>query len=126
VVVLDTIGELAQAYRYGALAFVGGSMTRRGGQNILEPAVHGKVVLFGPHMQNFTDCVSLLVGRGGIMTKNANQLLKVLTELLPRTQKLNELGEMAQKAVMSTRGATGQNVELILGLLAGQRPVRIS
>jgi 3-deoxy-D-manno-octulosonic-acid transferase len=117
VVVLDTIGELAHAYRYGDIAFVGGSMTGRGGQNILEPAVHGKVVLFGPHMENFRDCVSLLVGRGGIMTRNPTQLLSVVSELLPRVPKLRELGEMARKAVLGTSGATRKNVELILGLL---------
>ena len=117
VVVLDTIGELAHAYRYGELAFVGGSMTLRGGQNILEPAVQGKVVLFGPHMQNFADCVSLLTGRGGIMTKNGGQLLSVLTELLPRGPKLRELGEMARKAVLGTSGATEKNVGHILQLV---------
>jgi 3-deoxy-D-manno-octulosonic-acid transferase len=53
VVVLDTIGELAAAYRIATLAFVGGSFVRRGGQNILEPAGQGKPVLFGPHMQSF-------------------------------------------------------------------------
>ncbi|HEY0838615.1 MAG TPA: glycosyltransferase N-terminal domain-containing protein, partial [Vulgatibacter sp.] len=65
-VVVDTIGELSAAYRLATLVFVGGSFTNRGGQNILEPAAHGKPVLFGPNMKNFQDSVQALVGRGGI------------------------------------------------------------
>src|SRR5438445_4171612 len=51
VVVLDTIGELVRVYQLATLVFVGGSFTRRGGQNILEPAACGKPVLFGPRME---------------------------------------------------------------------------
>ena len=55
VTILDTIGELAIAYRLATLVFVGGSFVTRGGQNVLEPAAQGKPVLFGPHMENFKD-----------------------------------------------------------------------
>ena len=57
VVVLDTIGELATLYQLGTVVFVGGSLVATGGHNILEPAVYGRPVVFGPHMQNFArDC----------------------------------------------------------------------
>ena len=52
-VVLDTIGELAQLYQIATAVFVGGSLVPAGGHNILEPAAHGKAIVFGPHMQNF-------------------------------------------------------------------------
>ena len=55
VVVLDTIGELAQLYQLATAAFVGGSLADHGGHNILEPAVFGKPIVFGPHMQNFKE-----------------------------------------------------------------------
>src|SRR5213592_3759541 len=54
VVVLDTIGELAQLYQLATAVFVGGSLADHGGHNILEPAIFGKPIVFGPHMQNFT------------------------------------------------------------------------
>ena len=50
VVVLDTIGELAQLYQIATVVFVGGSLVDDGGHNILEPAVFGKPIVFGPHM----------------------------------------------------------------------------
>src|SRR5262245_30207716 len=55
IVVLDTIGELAQLYQVATAVFVGGSLVDAGGHNILEPAVFGKPIVFGPHMQNFAE-----------------------------------------------------------------------
>ena len=49
------IGELAQLYQVATVVFVGGSLADHGGHNILEPAVFGKPVIFGPHMQNFKE-----------------------------------------------------------------------
>jgi len=113
VVVLDTIGELSLAYRLGTLVFVGGSFTSRGGQNILEPAAQGRPVLFGPNMDNFHDSVQVLVGRGGIQVKDADQLVRVAQELLARPEKLTELGELAQSVVTQIRGASARNVALM-------------
>jgi 3-deoxy-D-manno-octulosonic-acid transferase len=117
VVVLDTIGELAHAYRLATLVFVGGSFTQRGGQNILEPAAQGKPVLFGPNMENFHDSVQVLVGRGAIQVNDAEHLFRVLKDLLARPEKIAELGEMASAAVSSVRGASARNVELMARLL---------
>jgi 3-deoxy-D-manno-octulosonic-acid transferase len=123
VVVLDTIGELAAAYRIATLAFVGGSFVRRGGQNILEPAGQGKPVLFGPHMQSFKDSVQVLVGRGGIQVATPDQLRKVARDLLSRPDELARLGVMAREAVGAARGASARNVDHMLRLLArGKAP----
>lgn len=117
VVVLDTIGELAQAYALATVVFVGGSFTKRGGQNILEPAAQGKPVLFGPHMENFYDSVQVLIGRGGIQVNDASQLMRVLSELLARPEAISSLGTLARAAVSHVSGASLRNVELMAGLL---------
>jgi 3-deoxy-D-manno-octulosonic-acid transferase len=123
VVVLDTIGELAAAYRLATLVFVGGSFVRRGGQNVLEPAGQGKPVLFGPHMENFKDSVQVLVGRGGIQVQTPEQLLKVAQELLARPDQLSELGELARGAVSAIRGASARNVDHMLRVVQRGRAV---
>jgi len=122
VVVLDTIGELAAAYRLATLAFVGGSFVRRGGQNVLEPAGQGKPVLFGPHMESFKDSVQVLVGRGGIQVANPDQLLRVARELLSRPEEIAEHGAMAREAVSAIRGASARNVEHMLRVIRRGRP----
>jgi 3-deoxy-D-manno-octulosonic-acid transferase len=117
VTVLDTIGELAAAYRLGTLVFVGGSFVTRGGQNILEPAGQGRPVLFGPHMENFKDSVQVLQGRGGIQVGTPEQLRRVAGELLGRPDRLAELGALAREAVLAVRGASSRNVEHMLRLV---------
>ena len=117
VTVLDTIGELAAAYRLATLVFVGGSFVRRGGQNVLEPAAQGKPVLFGPHMESFKDSVQILVGRGGIQVATPERLLKVAGELLSQPDQIAELGALAREAVTAIRGASARNVEHILRVI---------
>jgi 3-deoxy-D-manno-octulosonic-acid transferase len=117
VVVLDTIGELAAAYRLASLVFVGGSFVTRGGQNVLEPAAQGKPVLFGPHMENFKDSVQVLQGRGGLQVQTPEQLFRVADELLSRPDQLSELGALARRAVTSIRGASARNVDHMLAAL---------
>ena len=116
-IVLDTIGELAVAYRLASLVFVGGSFVTRGGQNVLEPAAQGKPVLFGPHMENFKDSVQVLQGRGGLQVGTPDQLFKVADELLSRPDQLEELGALARSSVSAIRGASARNVDHMLSIL---------
>lgn len=118
VVVLDSIGELARAYRLATVVFVGGSFTTRGGQNILEPAAQGRPVLFGPHMENFRDSVQVLVGRGGIQVNDAEHLWRVMSDLLARPDSIGALGELARNAVRQVSGASDRNVEALAKLVA--------
>jgi 3-deoxy-D-manno-octulosonic-acid transferase len=117
VVVLDTIGELARVYRLATLVFVGGSFTTRGGQNILEPAAQGKPVLFGPHMDNFSDSVQVLLGRGGIQVADAEHFETLVSDLLARPDTCAQLGELAAQAVRQVSGASQRNVDLVARML---------
>ena len=63
-VVLDTIGELAQLYQIATVVFVGGSLVPAGGHNILEPALYGKPIVFGPSMQNFGEIAETFLANG--------------------------------------------------------------
>jgi 3-deoxy-D-manno-octulosonic-acid transferase len=122
VVVLDTIGELSRAYRLATLVFVGGSFTSRGGQNILEPAAQGKPVLFGPNMDNFSDSVQVLLGRGGIQVADAEHFEALVSDLLARPETCAQLGELAAQAVRQVSGASQRNVDLVARLLGAARP----
>src|SRR4030095_7809863 len=79
IVVLDTIGELAQLYQVATAVFVGGSLVDAGGHNILEPAVFGKPIVFGPYMQNFTEIArTFLESAAAIQIRSARELEYVL------------------------------------------------
>ncbi|WP_342374713.1 3-deoxy-D-manno-octulosonic acid transferase [Myxococcus stipitatus] len=122
VVVLDTIGELSRAYRLATVVFVGGSFTKRGGQNILEPAGQGRPVLFGPHMDNFRDSVTVLSGHGGLQVVDAEALHTRLVELLEDPGRITELGALALATVGRISGASDRNAEAMTTLFPHGRP----
>ena len=83
VVILDTVGELADLYRLAAVVFVGGSLVPVGGHNMLEPALRKKPVLYGPHATNFRDSAALLESVGAsVVVADTGDLERQMTRLL--------------------------------------------
>src|SRR5262249_29050362 len=81
--VADTIGELGTLYNLAPVAFIGGSLVDRGGQNPIEAVRQGSVVLTGPHWQNFGDAYrTLLSHRGAIVVRSAEELANAAGQLL--------------------------------------------
>lgn len=121
VVVLDTIGELAQLYQIATAVFVGGSLVDSGGHNILEPAVFGKPIVFGSHMQNFKEIADAFIAHdAAIQVHNERDLEKALLGLLTDPVRRARLGAAARALVESNRGAKDKSLAVIGQLL----PVR--
>jgi 3-deoxy-D-manno-octulosonic-acid transferase len=115
VLLLDTLGELSATWGLADIAFVGGSLTRRGGQNMIEPAGYGAAVLFGPHTHNFKDVVALLLNANAArVVPRAEDLAGTVREFLINPQLRREMGDRAQQLVTAQRGATQRTVELIV------------
>jgi 3-deoxy-D-manno-octulosonic-acid transferase len=122
VVVVDVIGELFGLYSLASVVYCGGSLVAKGGQNILEPAAWGKVVFYGPSMEDFLDEKVLLEEAGsGIPVRNAAELLEGMKALLSDPAELTRRGAEGQKRVMSSRGAAERYAGMILKAL-GNRP----
>jgi 3-deoxy-D-manno-octulosonic-acid transferase len=118
VVVLDTIGELAQLFQVATAVFVGGSLVDAGGHNILEPAVFGKPIVFGPHMQNFAEIARTFVDNdAAIQIHSAGELPGALLELLGDPVKRARLGAAARALVEANRGARARSLEAVAELL---------
>src|SRR6266576_2511247 len=107
VLLLDSIGELASLYRLADGAFVGGSLVPSGGHNILEPAAFGKIPVFGPSMENFSDIASRFVAAdAAIQVESPEDAGVAWIELLRNSERRNKMGENAKRLVDSSRGAT--------------------
>jgi 3-deoxy-D-manno-octulosonic-acid transferase len=114
VIVLDTVGELAQLYAIADVVFVGGSLMPFGGHNVLEPALRGKPVLFGPHTSNFRDAAAiLLAGGGGQVVHDAAGLATELCALLADPGLRERRGAAAREAAASRHGAARATLELV-------------
>jgi 3-deoxy-D-manno-octulosonic-acid transferase len=118
VVVLDTIGELAQVYQIATAVFVGGSLVDTGGHNVLEPAVFGKPIVFGPYMHNFKEIAEAFVAQdAAIQVTGPHGLEEALLGLLTDPVQRARLGAAARALVESNRGAKDKCLAMIAQLL---------
>ena len=118
VVVLDSIGELAQLYQVATAVFVGGSLADHGGHNILEPAIFGKPVVFGPHMQNFKEIAEAFVRNGAaIQVQSDRELDEAMLALVRDPVHRARLGAAARALVEANRGAKDKTLAVIAELL---------
>ncbi|MCS6327381.1 MAG: 3-deoxy-D-manno-octulosonic acid transferase [Nitrospira sp.] len=123
VVVLDTRGELVLLYREAVVAFVGGTLVPVGGHNLLEPAVWGKPVLFGPHTDHCAEVAALLLNaQGGRIVPDAAGLAQGLRELLSDPATVNRMGQAARQVVADNQGALQRSADIIAALLPARGP----
>ena len=118
VIVLDSIGELAQLYQLATAVFVGGSLVDHGGHNILEPAIFGKPIVFGPYMQNFKEIAEAFIANGAAVCVQSereldDELLALLTDPVRRAR----MGAAARALVEANRGAKEKTLASIAELV---------
>lgn len=114
VLLLDTLGELAACWGLADIAFVGGSLGSRGGQNMLEPAGYGAAVLFGPNTTNFRDAVEALLNRhAALVVHDRDELRESVRCLILDESSRSHLGLAAQAFVMTQQGATARTLNLL-------------
>ncbi len=118
IVLLDTLGELSSCYQYADIVFIGGSLVPMGGQNMLEPALQGKPVLFGPHIENFREAAAALIkGGGAIMVQGLEDLVNWGDRLLADDKLRQQMGGKARETVLLNRGATAKTVDMLAEFL---------
>jgi 3-deoxy-D-manno-octulosonic-acid transferase len=113
-VILDTIGELAQLYQIATAVFVGGSLVPSGGHNILEPAVHGRPIIFGPHMDNFAEIAKGFLAQGAaIQVRTPRELEDAVVGLIGDPVRRAKLGAAARALVDANRGAKDKTLQVL-------------
>jgi 3-deoxy-D-manno-octulosonic-acid transferase len=131
-VILDTIGELAEVYQIATVVFVGGSLVRAGGHNILEPAVFGKPIVFGPHMENFAEIAdAFLANDAALQVRSNRELESGVLSLMGDPVRRARLGAAARALVDANRGAKDKTLAVIVNLIPPEdrgsvvRPFRV-
>ena len=112
---LDTIGELAAAFEFATVVFMGGNRRSLGEAiTFWEPARFEKPIVFGPHMENFRDMANLFLnGRAAIQVQSASELSPAIERILSNPQLAAELGKNAQSIVEQNTGATNRVIRFL-------------
>ena len=113
VLIMDNMGMLSRLYHYATIAYVGGGFGEDGIHNILEPAVFGKPVIFGPVYDKYFEAEELLDAAGAFTVEDALELETTLAGLLQNSIRLENAGKAAADYVKSRAGTTGRIIQYI-------------
>jgi len=120
VLIVDKIGLLANLYRLGMAAFVGGSFTQKV-HNVLEPAAHGIPVIVGPKISSQAEAVHLAASGGAVIVNSSEELVTLLLRLVNDEDYRSEIGRLAKSFVGKHLGATQKTVDIIQNYLSRLR-----
>jgi len=115
VILVDEMGVLVQMYGLANVAVVAGSFVEGiGGHNLMEPAIQGVPVVYGPYMKKQPDMTRILdAENGGARVSGADQLADEILTLLKDSAEATRRGELGRKAFLRNRGAAQRNIEVI-------------
>jgi 3-deoxy-D-manno-octulosonic-acid transferase len=113
VLIIDQIGLLSHLYQYANIAYIGGGFTKDGIHNVLEAAVFGKPVIWGPNDSKYQEAIGLRIAHGGIKIKNAKGLNNILEKIFNDAAFSTTTGDAAVKYVQDHAGATQKTIDCI-------------
>ncbi len=113
VLIIDNIGMLSRLYNYATIAYVGGGFGADGVHNVLEAAVYGKPVIFGPVYEKFDEAIGLVDAGGAISINGPISLEEVLDSLINDEAERKRRGDAALKYVESNTGASKKIIQFI-------------
>ena len=118
VLLVDAVGELGAWWGTAQIAFVGGSLGKRGGQNMIEPAAYGAAVSFGPNTRNFRDIVAAMLAHdAAVVLADGHAMRQFVARCLERPEEAATLGQRARNLVLRQLGATEQTLRLLAELI---------
>ena len=111
---IDVIGELGAWWGLTDIAFVGGSLGSRGGQNMIEPAAYGAAVSFGPNTWNFKDIVELILHhKAARVIHSDEQFSEFVRWCIESPEAAAAMGQTAAELVANQQGATRRTVDIL-------------
>lgn len=117
VLIIDNIGMLSRLYKYGWLTYVGGGMNKNGVHNVLEAAVYGKIVLYGPFYHKYAEAVELISSGGAVSFEdpehNGKALAAIIQALQTDTSMYIKRSAAAGLFIEKHTGATGHIIQFI-------------
>ena len=116
--ILDTIGQLRDFYALADIVFVGGSLIKKGGHNIIEPALFSKPIISGRYFFNFSDIFKkFLENNALIICKNKEELKRAIEKLIKNPEEREKMGMRAKEVMEREKGVVEKNLKHIISFL---------
>lgn len=113
VLIIDSIGMLSRLYKYGTICFIGGGYTKDGIHNILEAAVFGKPVIFGPNYHKYREAKELLNKEGAFTVNTSDDLKDIMRKLLGNKTYRENVSSNSRNYVLENTGTTARILQFI-------------
>jgi 3-deoxy-D-manno-octulosonic-acid transferase len=113
ILIVDKIGLLAKIYRYGSIAYVGGGFSKNGLHSVIEPAVYGLPVVFGPNLDKSPEAQEMNLINCGIIFNNDEELFNVVNSLWSDNDLYGKVSELSYEYIRERSGATDSIIEVI-------------
>ena len=104
VLIIDTIGILSRLYQYSTVSYIGGAF-KTGLHNILEAAVYGKPLFFGPHYDHFNEAVNLVAQKGAFSVNSSEEMKDIMTKFEQNPEYYAQTCNICQEYVAQNSGA---------------------
>ena len=104
VFIIDTIGILNRLYQYSTVSYIGGAF-KTGLHNILEAAVYGKPIFFGPHYDHFNEAINLVTLKGAFSVISADEMQAIMTKFEQNPEYYAQTCDICQQYVAHNSGA---------------------
>jgi 3-deoxy-D-manno-octulosonic-acid transferase len=113
ILIIDSFGLLSRLYKYATITYIGGALKPSGVHNVLEAAVYGKPVLFGPYYKKYQEAVELLEAGGGFSFSDLTGLKEKMDQLLHNESIYRKMCTASEEYVASKKGATEKIIQFI-------------
>jgi 3-deoxy-D-manno-octulosonic-acid transferase len=114
--IIDQIGLLSTIYSLGDVAFVGGSFYYKI-HNVLEPAVFGIPVFFGPKMTTSAEAFKIIEHEAAIIVNSKKQIVDLLMNIFKSPTFKNKYGDRAKSLVMQNVGSSKRIADFLINKL---------
>lgn len=119
-ILVDSMGNLGNLYAMADFIFCGGSLVAKGGHNVMEAAIWGKPVFYGPHMKDFAEAATMLENaNASIPINSADDLTAGVKSLMADPDRYRKLSQQAAIVAKSQHDSARQQIKNITHLLKG-------
>lgn len=113
ILIVDRIGLLAKIYKFGSIAYVGGGFSKNGLHSVIEPAVYGLPVLFGPNLDKSPEAQEMNLLNCGIMFNNDEELFNIINSLWSDNDLYRKVSEISYEYIREKSGASDKIIKVI-------------